>query len=300
MAADMDWMQERLAERLDVTRLVPGARTVVALACAYASESTEDGPIARYARGRDYHYTLQDRLRALRRALRQLRPRLRTYSSVDHGVVLEKVWAVRAGLGYVGKNGCLITPTLGSYVVLAALVMDAEVDAYSDEPVTDRCGKCDLCLRACPTQALFGPRQVDARLCLSYQTIENEGEVPPALRPALANLVFGCDICQSVCPLNDARVAPSPRFQPRAVAGLGVQELAALSPEQFDTLARGTPLVRAGYHGIRRNAAYALGAVRDTSAADVLRTLAADAEPRVREAAQWALLRLDTPEQAAT
>jgi epoxyqueuosine reductase len=164
----------------------------------------------------------------------------------------------------------------------------------------DRCGKCNLCLQACPTQAIFAPRQIDARRCLSYQTIENEGSVPEELRPALLNVVFGCDICQSVCPLNDAAVAPSPRFLPRAVASLGVQELAALSPERFAAVARGTPLMRAGYHGVRRNAAYALGAMGDPTARELLRTLAQDSEPRVREAAEWALTRLSALEPGAT
>jgi epoxyqueuosine reductase len=205
---------------------------------------------------------------------------------------LEKVWAVRARLGYVGKNGCLITPRFGSYVVLAAMVLDVAVDSCDEQPVPDRCGKCDLCIRACPTDALVAARQVDARRCLSYQTIENEGEVPGALRPALADTVFGCDVCQTVCPLNESPLQAPERFMPRSVAGLAVQELALLTPEQFVVLARGTPLVRAGYHGLRRNAAYALGAAGDVKAAPVLQQLAGDPEPRVREAAQWGLAQL--------
>ena len=298
LSADMDWLAERVEERLDVSRLVPGARSVIALACNYQrdDEVAQASPVARYARGRDYHYTLQDRLRALRRKLRERLPGVQTYSSVDAGAVLEKVWAVRAGLGYVGKNGCLITPRFGSYVVLAAMVMDAAVDAYADDDALapDRCGKCDLCIRACPTDALDALRRVDAGRCLSYQTIENGGAIPEPLRAGLAeaHTVFGCDVCQSVCPLNEAPLNAAERFVPRALAQLSVRELAALTPEAFQALARGTPLMRAGYQGVRRNAAYALGAARDVSAKPVLETLAQDAEPRVREAAAWALRRL--------
>ena len=295
MAADMDWMAERTAERLDVTRLVPGARTVIALACNYHREDApaQGSPIARYARGRDYHYTLQDRLRALRRAIRARRPKARTYSSVDHGAILEKVWAHRAGLGYVGKNGCLITVPFGSYVLLSAMVVSEPVDLYDEPAPSDRCGRCQLCIDACPTSAIVSARTVDAASCLSYQTIENAGAaVPLALRSALAETVFGCDVCQTVCPLNDTPVQAAARFVPRAVASLDTRALAALRPDEFENLARGTPLVRAGYHGLRRNAAYALGAARDRGAEPLLQALAQDPEPRVAEAARWALDRI--------
>ncbi|MBS1153225.1 MAG: iron-sulfur cluster binding protein, partial [Myxococcaceae bacterium] len=198
--ADLDWMGERLADRLDVSRLVPNAKTVVALACNYW-RTDDPSPIARYARGRDYHYTLKDRLRALRRTLRAEAPTVKDYGSVDATAVMEKVWAARAGLGYVGRNGCLITDRFGSWVLLAALVLDAEVDAYAKGPQADRCGRCNLCITACPTSAIVADQTIDARLCLSYQTIENEAAIPEPLRPAMGEIVFGCDVCQEVCPL---------------------------------------------------------------------------------------------------
>lgn len=298
MAADMDWMAERAADRLDVRRLLPGARTVVALACNYRAPDpvAEGSPIARYARGRDYHHTLRDRLRGLRRLLRARCPAVQTYGSVDSGPVMEKVWAARAGLGYVGRNGCLITEAFGSYVVLAALVLDAAVDAYADGPAADRCGACSRCVSACPTGAIVAGGAVDARRCLSYQTIENRrGEVPDALRPAMRERVFGCDICQDVCPLNRHPVPAGERFAPRAVASLGVRELAALTPEQYALLIPGTALARAKYDGLRRNAAYALGAARDALARPLLEKLAQDPSPHVRSAARWALDELDPP-----
>ncbi|MFZ5469778.1 MAG: tRNA epoxyqueuosine(34) reductase QueG [Myxococcota bacterium] len=291
MDADMDWMGARAADRLDVGRLLPNARTVVALACNYYQGELAS-PIARYARGRDYHATLRDRLRAFRRRLHAAYPEVETYGSVDSGPLMEKVWAARAGIGYVGKNGCLITEAFGSYVVLAALVLDAPVDSYADGSLPDRCGSCSLCLSSCPTEALAGEGRVDSRRCLSYQTIENDGAVPLTLREALADVVFGCDICQEVCPLNARPVIGGERFAPRAVASLSVRELAALTRAQYDALVPGTALARAKYDGLRRNAAYALGAARERDAKHVLESLLGDASEPVREAAAWALTRL--------
>ncbi|HZA50163.1 MAG TPA: tRNA epoxyqueuosine(34) reductase QueG [Myxococcaceae bacterium] len=294
MAADMDWMSARMAERLDVRRLVPDARTVISLACNYYvwDAELEESPVSRYAWGRDYHATLRDRLRALRRLFDARWPGLRIYATVDTGPVMEKVWAVRAGIGYVGRNGCLITPQFGSWVFLATAVLDAEVDRYADSPAADACGACTRCVSACPTDAILPNRAIDARRCLSYQTIENDDRVPEDLRASFENLVFGCDICQQVCPLNSAPVATGGRFTPRPVASLGARELAALSPEQYAALVPGTPLARAGYDGLRRNAAYALGAMRDAGATDVLNRLASDGNDAVADAARWALERV--------
>lgn len=292
MAADMDWMAERAADRLDVSRLLPGASSVVSLACNYYP-GDEESPVARYARGRDYHATMRDRLRALRRKLKALRPELRTYGGVDSVPVMEKVWAARAGLGYVGRSGCFISEKLGSYVVLATLVLDVELDSYAAGPAPDRCGTCNACVSACPTGAIRDAGRVDARRCLSYQTIENrEGEIPEELRAALRGMIFGCDVCQEICPLNRGAAAGGDRFAPRAVAALGVREIAALSRAEYDALVPGTPLARAKYDGLRRNAAYALGAARDASARQLLLGLARDPSALVREAAQWALAHL--------
>ncbi|MFL5348148.1 MAG: tRNA epoxyqueuosine(34) reductase QueG [Hyalangium sp.] len=295
-AADMDWMKERAAERLDVTQLLPGAKTVVVFANNYYRNDSEaeGSPIAKYARGRDYHSTLRDRMKAFRKAVQAEHPGIGTYGSVDSGPLMEKVWAARAGLGYVGKNGCFITEPYGSWVLLATVVLDAEVDGYAAGPLADRCGHCRKCLLSCPTGALVGNGRVDARACLSYQTIENrEREVPESFRAEMDNLVFGCDICQDVCPLNRKPVfAEHPRFAPRAVAGLGVMELAGLTAEQYEKFIPGTALARAHYDGLRRNAVYALGAAREASARPLLEKLSGDSSELVRSAAQWALRQL--------
>ena len=291
--AQMDWMGARTAERLDPRVLLPSAKTVVSLACNYYFP--DPGPpssIARYARGRDYHATLRDRLRLFRRQLDAEVPGLRSYGSVDAGPMMEKVWAARAGLGYVGRNGCLITEEFGSFVVLAALIIDREVTPLSAGPATDRCGGCSLCVTSCPTEAIVADATVDARRCLSYQTIENRSEIPEPLRAALAELTFGCDICQDVCPLNDAPLQAGPRFAPREVASLSVRDLAALTPAQYQALVPGSALARAKFDGLRRNAAYALGAARDAQSRPLLEQLREDSSASVREAAAWALARI--------
>jgi len=293
MAAEMDWMRARAAQRLDVSRVLPGAKTVVALACNYYVEDEgAPSPVARYARGRDYHATMRDRLRNLRRALLTEHPELRTYAAVDTGPVMEKVWAARAGIGYVGRNGCFITEGFGSYVVLATLVLDAAVDEYAAGPAMDRCGTCNLCVNSCPTEAILADARVDAARCLSYHTIENRGPTPEGLRPALEGTAFGCDICQEVCPLNASPVPAGPRFLPRVVASLGVRELAALSRERYQQLVPGTALARAKYDGLRRNAVYALGAAKDRGALPLLENLCSDPSDLVRGAAQWAMRQL--------
>lgn len=289
--ADLDWMAERVEERLDVCKLLPGARTVMALACNYW-RSDEPSPVARYARGRDYHATLRDRLRALRRSVREEYPLVKDYGSIDSNPVMEKVWAARAGLGTVTKNGCFTTHQFGSWVVLAAMILDAEVDAYDAPLDEDFCGRCRRCIKACPTSAIVDDRLIDARACLSYQTIENEGSVPESCRPLFQSTVFGCDICQDVCPYNEAPVMAGARFEPRKLSSLRVRELAAMSQTEFDAWIPGSALARAGYDGLRRNAAYALGAAMDEGARPVLMRLKDDPSPQVREAAQWALKRL--------
>jgi epoxyqueuosine reductase len=188
-----------------------------------------------------------------------------------------------------------VTPEFGSWVVLAAMVLDraVEPEAYAIGPPEERCGRCRLCVDACPTVALDGEGRVDARRCLSYQTIENVGPAPLELRSAFEGTVFGCDVCQSVCPLNQAPVvAQDVRFVPRPVAALDVRAMAALSRDEYEMLVPGTALARAGFDGLRRNAAYALGAARDVGARALLEQLCSDASPAVSEAARWALTRL--------
>jgi epoxyqueuosine reductase len=295
-AADMTWMAGRRPERLDPTVVLSGARTVIALAIAYHRPAGEAaGPIARYARGRDYHYAHRDRMKHLRKRLLALDPTLETYASVDTGVAMEKAWAERAGLGWIGKNGCLINPRLGSWLTLSVMFVDRAVDGY-DAPAEGRCGDCTLCLGACPTGAFPAPGVVDARRCVAYHSIEHQEIVPPPVREGFRGRVFGCDVCQEVCPWNHRPQAEGDaRFSPRPFAALTPAEIAALPPEEFGRLAAGMAIARARYDGMRRNALYAIGNARDRAAREVVKRLVDDPDASVRDAAAWALDRLDGP-----
>ncbi|HEX3693740.1 MAG TPA: tRNA epoxyqueuosine(34) reductase QueG [Polyangia bacterium] len=296
-AADMDWIRRRLPERLDPGQVLSGARTVIALGIGYKRPRDERSKIASYARGRDYHYAHRDRMKALRGRLLKLDPTLETYACVDTGVAMEKPWAERAGLGWIGKNGCLINPGLGSWLTLSVMFVDRAVDAY-DRPHDNRCGDCVLCLKACPTDAFPAPAVVDARRCISYQSIENRAFVPLPLRRGFRGRVFGCDVCQDVCPWNRGDIPPGDaKFAPRPIGLLSPAALAALSADEFARLAAGTALARAQYDGIRRNALLSLGAARDgnPSARAIIQRLISDPNPVVAEAAVWALARLNQP-----
>ncbi len=290
--AGLTWMGERIDERLDPRVVLPGAATVVALAISYRRPAGERSQVARYARGRDYHYAHRDRMKALRKRLLQLAPELETYACVDTGVAMEKAWAERAGLGFIGKNGCLITPGHGSWVTLSVMFLDRAVDVY-DQPHGNLCGDCTRCLVGCPTGALPRPGVVDARRCIAYHTIESPTLAPPELRPRLRGHVFGCDVCQEVCPFN-LRELPEgdARFAPRPLGLMPEEEMAALSREEFDRLAPGMALSRVQYDGLRRNAILALGPARTRKIAPLLQRLSSDDSEVVREAARWALAEL--------
>jgi len=260
--AGMHWMRRRVPERLDPRLVLPGARTVIALAIPHAAPAGERSPVARYARGRDYHYAHRDRMRALRRRVLALDPGAQTYACADTGVAMEKAWAQRAGLGWIGKNGCLISPTHGSWITLSVMFMDRAVDAY-DTPHANLCGDCSACLPACPTGAFPAPGVVDARRCIAYHTIENRGAIPADIRPRLRGRVFGCDVCQEACPWN-RRPLPSrdPRLAPRPLGLMAAAEIAALPAHEVHRMAAGMALARAGSAGLRRNALLAIGLPR--------------------------------------
>lgn len=293
-AADMDWMRRRVEDRLDPGRVLPGARTVIALGIPYRRPTAERSRVASYARGRDYHYAHRDRMRALRKRLLALDPTLETYACVDTGVAMEKVWAERAGLGFIGKNGLLISLEFGSWVTLSVMFLDRAVDRY-DVPQPNLCGDCTRCLRACPTRAFPEPGVVDSRRCVAYQSIENRGsEVPTPLRRGFVGRVFGCDVCQEVCPFNRGDIPVGDRrFEPRPLALMTPVELASLGKEEFGRLAAGMAVVRVQYDGLRRNALLALGAARDRSARPIVENLCRDPSALVSEAAAWALGQID-------
>ena len=293
--ADMAWMRTQRDVRLDPRLLLPGCRSVVALAVAHDGGPPDAGPgraaVARYARGRDYHTVLKKKLKVLVSRIHERDPEARALPSADVGPVMEKAWAARAGIGWVGKNGCLITTTRGSWVLLAVVLLDRDLEP--DEPHPERCGDCDACIPACPTGAIPEPGLVDARLCISFQTIERRGSVPDGVAARLGRWGFGCDDCQTICPWNRGTGDGSdPELRPTRHASLDLAELVRLTPEEFRARFHGTALARAGHAGLVRNGALVAGAAGEASLEPDLRRLEGSDLPGVVEAARWALVRL--------
>ncbi|BDG10806.1 tRNA epoxyqueuosine(34) reductase QueG [Anaeromyxobacter paludicola] len=296
--ADMAWLGAQREVRLDPAKLLPGARSVVALAVGYAVPGLVGpeegfGRVARYARGRDYHAVLKKKLKAFRARLAERDPEARTFAGADLGPIMEKAWAARAGIGWVGKNGCLLTTDLGSWVLLAALIIDRELEP--DAPHPERCGSCAACLDACPTGAIPEPGFVDARRCLSFWTIERRGDVPAEVAARLGPWGFGCDDCQTVCPWNlAAGERCDPELLPReGRAALDLDAVLRLTEEEYRARFYGTSLARARYEGLVRNAALAAAQAGDARRVPLLRPLLASPFEGVRAAARFALARLD-------
>ncbi len=253
------------------------------------------GKVARYARGRDYHDVLLPRLWALVRFLEEQvgRP-VAARVFVDHGPCPDRAVAQRAGLGFYGKNTNLLTRSHGSYVLLGAALTDVALPP--DAPAIGDCGSCTLCLDACPTGALPEPYRLDSARCISYLTIEHRGALPEALRPLVGDHLFGCDVCQEVCPWNRlAAPTREPAFAPAAGAGAALDPAAVLALDEgaYREQFRGSALKRAKRQGLRRNAALALGNAADPAARPALAAAAADGDPVVAEQAAWSLARLE-------
>jgi epoxyqueuosine reductase len=269
-AGGMQYLVRTAHRRADVRHVLPSARSVIVLGTnyhidrPYSVEISDPGEafIARYARGDDYHAVLGRRVDALLAWMREANGEpfeARAYT--DTGPVQERIYAQRAGLGWIGKNTCLISPDLGSWIFLSEILCSLDLDA--DEPGLDRCGACTLCLEACPTGAIVEPRVLDATRCLSYLTIELRGEMPGPWRDRIGTHVFGCDICQEVCPWNQSPpVSRDPAWQPRpALDRPRLAALASLDDGELARIIEGTALTRAGVVGLRRNLRAALAAV---------------------------------------
>jgi epoxyqueuosine reductase len=289
--------------RLDGPDILAGARSVIVAAVRYEQRGGDDVPalargIARYARGRDYHNRIRKALRKLATYVRTLGDDVEARPMIDTAPVLERAWAARAGVGFLAKNGLIITPGQGSYTLLGEVVTTLEI--APDEPIEERCGQCARCLDACPTDAFVRPFVLDAGRCISTWTIEVASAVPGHLRGATSERLFGCDVCQEVCPHN-AKERPPGRFADTFAPHerwrrLGLADLARIGIEggpSWEELAEGTPLFRAGPVGLARNACLALGRAGDPGALPLLREVA-QAHPSevVRDAASWAIARL--------
>jgi epoxyqueuosine reductase len=305
------WNEARVHASARPRRATPDARTVIALAYPYpggrTSSSIEDFPspargggqgggplgrIAAYALGRDYHEVLVERMGPLLAMLRERGYTAKTY--VDHGWLLDRPAAARAGVGWIGKNTNLLVPGIGSTVLLAEIVTSAPLE--TDAPLKKTCGGCDACMRVCPTGALVEPGVLDNRRCISFWTIEHRGIIPRDIRPMIGDWIFGCDLCQEICPVNARPAAPDPRalaaFGPTIEARPRLEELLTLDEPAFRRRYRESALWRTRRAGLLRNVCIALGNIADRGSVPALAGALDDPEPLVRGHAAWALGRL--------
>ena len=297
MHADMLWMEHTAAIRKDLVRKWTWARGALVGALSYLTEPLERraapgylAHVARYARRDDYHDIVKTSLRDWAARLAEATGlALQSVPLVDMSAVLERELAARAGVGWIGKNTCLIGPGGDSWRVLGVLLVDFEVPASQRAPLAERCGSCRACLDACPTDAFPEPWVLDARRCISYLTIEKRGNIPVELRSKMGDWLFGCDVCQEVCPWNrKATGVVDPRFEaPRAAPSLA--EIARLDEGDFRALFRRTPLARPKRAGLVRNALIAGANAGDAEIVDAARTLVDDDDEVVRETARWVL-----------
>jgi len=309
MAADMGYMHRPVELLSDPKKLQKSARSVVSLGVSYypgEHPENEDGGgrVARYAWGRDYHEVIKKRLFRLREELEEeLGVRIKARGFTDAVPLLERSAAQHAGLGFFGRNSCLINGDVGSYFFIADLIVDLELEP--DPHGTGTCGRCTRCMDRCPTGAIKAPGVVDARLCISYLTIENCGEIPRHLRPLVGDWAFGCDVCQEVCPYNKTKAAKSrwPEFSGEAGAGpyLDIVEVLGIrADEEFERRFAGTPLTRPGRAGLLRNCCVAAGNLKlEETAPALILALREDPSSLVRGHAAWALGEIGGPEAEA-
>lgn len=304
-AGEMKYLEARdeqgRLKRASLTHIAPWARSVVVCAInyntaqPYSTEFTDRdrGWISRYAwSGMDYHDSVMQRLRRVEAALRDVAGDITTHCYVDTGPIVERVAAKYAGIGWIGKNTCIINQKKGSWLFLGVILTSVELAASL--PAPDRCGSCTRCIDACPTDAIVAPYRLDSNKCIAYLTIEKRGAIPEEMRAGIGRHIFGCDICQDVCPWN--RKAPAnelEEFQPREeLVNPALEWLAEISAEDFRERFRGTPVSRAKHAGIRRNVVIAMGNSGDARFLPALERLAVDEDETLRESAAWAALRI--------
>jgi epoxyqueuosine reductase len=312
-AGEMKYLESRTEagelRRSAATHAAPWVRSIVVCALNYSADKPYSieandpvrGWISRYAWGtKDYHDALLPRLKQVEAAIQQLASErgmsVETRSYVDTGPILERVYARHAGIGWIGKNTCIIHPKMGSWLFLGVIL--TSLDLPSDAAVPDRCGSCTRCIDACPTNAIVAPGKLDARLCIAYLTIEKRGTVPEELRSAMGHHIFGCDICQDVCPWNNkAGNAPPtslPEFQPQEqLYHPDLHWLAQLDEESYRRVFRGSPVKRTKYAGLKRNAAIAMGNSGNQEFVKDLEKMSEEGDAVLAEHAAWARKKLE-------
>ncbi len=314
-AGEMKYLEARNdageLKRASLANAAPWARSMVVCALNYNTDlpysthagNTSQGWISRYAWAqRDYHDVLLEKLRALESRLIEVCaqseiPAPRTWCYVDTGPVIERIFAKYAGIGWVGKNTCILNQQLGSWLFLGVILTSLEL--APDLPAADHCGSCTRCLDACPTHAFPAPYQLEPTKCISYLTIELRGSIPEETRPGIGRQVFGCDICQDVCPWNrHAPVTSAPQFEPRTeLVNPELEWLANLSIDEFREAFRGSPVKRTRFSGLRRNVAVAMGNSGDARFLPLLQQLSQDEDAMVAEHARWGLAQLQGRQQ---
>ena len=296
---EMRYLERHSPIKRDVRNLLPEAKSIITLGVNYytvdppasLTDNPSRGQISRYAWGTDYHDLILKKLRRLAQYIKDTaQKQVKSKVYVDSGPILEREYAQEAGIGWIGKNTTLINWQSGSWYFLAELLVSVKLD-YELSPPRGSCGTCTLCIEACPTDAIIAPNLLDSRLCISYLTIELKGSIPQKLRPQIGNLIFGCDICQEVCPWNNkAEPTQERNFYPRK--GNLVPKLLSLmnmTQEQFNKRFKDSPIKRAKRNGFLRNVAVALGNWKNQSAVPALKVALNDDEPLLRGHAAWAL-----------
>ena len=298
--ADMDYLEAMKEDRFHPENKLPDIESVIVLMAWYGQEGNgKGGLVARYARGRDYHKVLKKRLLELSEWLKTQDSELMTYPSVDSGPTVDRVLAEAAGIGFFGKNTNIIDPRKGSYFFIASLMANKRLPKTEKQRMPS-CGDCRNCISACPTGAIVEPGVIDARRCISYLTIENRGEIPPEMRDAVGNRLFGCDVCQEVCPFNEGKAGKQEilieelRSKEGAGDSLDLRELLKIdSDEAYLSRFAGTPLMRAKRRGLLRNACVVAGNSGDKSMIPELELLIEkETDEMIREHANWAIKKL--------
>lgn len=301
-AGEMSYMERNAHKRENPDQILPDIKSVVTCAVNYNTDkpystrvkNSENGWIARYAWGDDYHYVINDCLKKLANYMEQIFDEsINTKSYVDTGPVLEKVYAKNSGLGWIGKNTCLINQQIGSWLFLGEILTDVEL--VYDSGVPDRCGSCTKCIDACPTDAITEPYKLDSRRCISYLTIELKGKIPEQFREGIENNIFGCDICQDVCPWNrQAPVTELLNYQSTDnTYNPDLESLLNIDIEEFRTIFKNSPVKRSKRRGFLRNVLVAAGNSGNKKFSPAVSKLLYDEEPLVRAHAVWALWKIE-------
>lgn len=297
---EMSYMERTSQKRIDPTKVLPDIRSIISLSLNYFHPyelpygESENGAISRYASGDDYHDVLNGKLEKTLAYIKDLDPQVDGKVYVDTGPIMDKHWATHSGVGWLGKHTNVLSREAGSWFFLGEILLN--VDLEYDIPGEDFCGSCTRCIDACPTDAITEPYVLDSRLCISYLTIELQGDIPEELRAPMDNLIFGCDICQDVCPWNDKTPHSSvEEFKPRiGNRAPDLKELSRLSADDFRQRYRKSPIKRAKWRGFMRNVAVAMGNSGNPEMIPALQDLCGSEDPMIRRHAEWALKQLKT------